>query len=69
MKDNLKAGNSIYYATPTKYIIFTICAFFLIRLIHDVGLSFSKCDNIKKNANKVVEVSEKAYTMYQGIKR
>lgn len=69
MKDSVKAGMSVYHATPTKYIVFTICAVILIRVLHDVITSLSSCNNVRENASKAVELGGKAYTAYQDIRQ
>ena len=69
MKDSVKAGISVYHATPTKYVVFTICAVILIRVLHDTIKSLSDCKNVRENASKAVEFGGKAYTAYQDIRQ
>lgn len=69
MKDNVKVGMSVYHATPTKYIIFTICAVVLIQVLHDVIGSLSNCKNVRENASKAIELGGKAYNTYQKVQQ
>lgn len=69
MKDSVKAGMSIYHATPTKYIIGTICLIVIIRVLHNVTISLSGCNNFRENASRAVELGGKAYTAYQDIRQ
>ena len=69
MKDNVGAGVSLYHASPTKYIIFTICAVILIRVLHNVAISLSGCNNFRDNASKAVELGGKAYDAYKDIQQ
>jgi len=69
MKDNVKVGMSIYHAKTTKYIVFTICAVILIRVLQNVIISLSGCNNFRENASRAVEFSEKAFTAYKDIRQ
>jgi hypothetical protein len=69
MKDSVKTGVSLYHATPTKYIVFTICTVILIRVLHDVIASLSSCNNVRENASKAVELGGKAYDAYKDIQQ
>jgi hypothetical protein len=69
MNNTAKVGVSLYYASPTKYIIFTICAMILIRVLHNVAISLSGCNNFRDNASKAVELGGKAYDAYKDIQQ
>lgn len=53
---------SFYTAEPTKYIVFTICAFILIQLLRKTILEISGCESARNNA-------EKAYKHYKKFSR
>jgi hypothetical protein len=59
MTDNVKAGMSIYHATPTKIIVFTVCAAFLISVLRKTILSISDCDNAKYAAKKAYDIYDR----------
>lgn len=59
MNNNLKAGMSIYHASTTKIIVFTICAAFLIGVLRKTILSISDCDNARNAAKKVYDTYER----------
>lgn len=69
MKDSVKAGMSVYHATVTKYIIGTICLIVLIRVLHNVTISLSGCNNFTANASRAVELGGKAYDAYKDIQQ
>lgn len=59
MNTNLKAGMSVYHASTTKIIVFTICAAFLIGVLRKTILSIADCDNAKNTAKKVYDTYER----------
>lgn len=69
MKDNVSAAMVLYKSQPTSYIVFTICAVILIRVLHDVITSLSSCSNVRENASRAMELGGKAYTAYQDIRQ
>lgn len=68
MNDSMKVGVSLYHGQPTKYIVFTICAIVLIRVLHTVLMSLSGCTDFNKNASKAMEYGSSAYKAYQDIR-
>lgn len=69
MKDSVKAGVSVYHGTVTKYIIGTVCLVVLIRVLQNVIISLSGCNNVRENASRAMELGGKAYTAYQDIRQ
>ena len=69
MNNTTKVGVSLYHASPTKYIIFTICAVILIRALHNAIISLSGCNNFRANALRAVELGGKAYDAYKDIQQ
>jgi hypothetical protein len=69
MKDNVGAGVSLYHASPTKYIIFTICAVILIRALYNAISSLLDCNHFRDNASKAAELGGKAYDAYKNIQQ
>lgn len=62
MSDNVKAGVSIYHASTTKIIVFTVCAAFLIGILRRTILSIADCDNTRNAAIN-------AYSAYNDLRR
>jgi hypothetical protein len=69
MKDNVSVGVSIYHATVTKYIVFTICAVILIHVLHNTIKSLSNCNTFRDNATKAIEFGGEAYHTYQSFQK
>lgn len=67
MNNNVKAGISAYHASATKYIVFTICAVVLIRVIQNVILSLAKDNNFREKASKAIESGGKVYDAFKDI--
>jgi|AntRauTorckE5430_2_1112549.scaffolds.fasta_scaffold09146_5 hypothetical protein len=59
MNDNVKARMSIYHATPTKIIVFTVCTAFLIGVLKNTILSISDCENAKSAAKKAYDIYDR----------